>query len=73
MSLRRALERGSSQELAYLKKHSEIYFQFLRQCGVEIRHVDTSENIADGCLRIGAVQQLSTLQLQTRTMLRWRE
>ena len=38
---------GYSNELAYIKKCSEIYFKYFQKLGVSMFRVDTSENIAD--------------------------
>ena len=42
-----AVGRGSSAKLAHMRKHAEVCLQFLQQCGVPIKRVDTTDNPAD--------------------------
>eukprot|EP00974_Lingulodinium_polyedra_P080507 7798883-Lingulodinium_polyedra.AAC.1 len=46
-AVRLAVERGSSAKMSHMKKHAEVCFSFLNQCGIKLQRVDTSENIAD--------------------------
>ena len=45
-SLRLAVERGSSQKLAHLRKSGGVNLNFLAKRGIEMRRVDTAANEA---------------------------
>lgn len=46
-ALRLAVERGSSQQMGHLRRYAEASFQFLQECGIPLRHIPGTENVAD--------------------------
>ena len=57
-AVRLAVARGSSQKLGHMRKHADVNLQFLRQCGVKVTRVDTTDNVADIFTKIVSAQRL---------------
>jgi len=57
-AVRLAVHRGASLKLGHMRKHAQCNLQFLKESGVEIHRVDTTENPADIFTKIVSVQRL---------------
>jgi hypothetical protein len=57
-AVRLAVGRGASVKLGHMRKHAQVNLEFLRECGVPLGRVDTTENTADIFTKIVSAQRL---------------
>ena len=57
-AVRLAVGRGASVKLGHMRKHAQVNLEFLRECGVPLSRVDTTENTADIFTKIVSAQRL---------------
>ncbi len=60
-AVRMAVARGSSLALRHLGKHGEVNFRYLSQCGIVLKRVDTSDNIADMFTKVLSAMKMAHL------------
>ena len=46
-ALQQAIAKAHSKGMGHLKKHAEVSFRFLKECGIQMKHCKSSENTAD--------------------------
>jgi hypothetical protein len=57
-AVRMAAARGSSAKLGHMRKHAEVNLEFLKECGIPLFRVDTTDNPADIFTKIVSAQRL---------------
>ncbi len=57
-AVRSAVGRGASTKLGHVREHAEVNLDFLRQCKIPLKRVDTTDMPADVFTNIVSVQRL---------------